>query len=169
MSIEANNLLDLSPLVRNERGIGIALPMNKDQHLLRLLPAILLRQPPRALGQDAQAREEQDGGDHLQGPRKPKGRLATDEAAPVADEEHDGNAPRDGPLLHADEPAALRGGRQLRDVHRNLRRADAYGQAVDDPPDDEHGDVYGCGDDYAADDPAKALSVDRVVFLGIPA
>ena len=55
--------------------------------------------------------------------------------------EHDHDTPGDGPLLAANETATLGRRRNLRDVDRDLSRADTNGQTVDDTTHNQHGDV----------------------------
>lgn len=73
------------------------------------------------------------------------------------------DAPGDGPLLHANETAALGRRSNLRDVDRDLRRADTNAEAVDDATDDEHGDVLRCSSDNRANDPDDCTEHDGLL------
>lgn len=73
------------------------------------------------------------------------------------------DAPGDGPLLHANETAALRRRSDLRDVDRDLRRADTNAEAVDDATDDEHGDVLRRSGDNRANDPDDCTEHDSLL------
>jgi len=61
----------------------------------------------------------------------------------------------DSPLLRANKTAALGWWCDLRDVDRDLCRADTNAEPIDDTADDEHGDVLRGRDDDAADDPGN--------------
>jgi hypothetical protein len=65
-----------------------------------------------------------------------------------------------GPLLHADKPTTLGWRGDLRDVDRNLSRADTNAEAVDDATDDKHGDVLRGSRDGRANDPDHSADHD---------
>jgi hypothetical protein len=68
--------------------------------------------------------------------------------------------PGDGPLLKTDELSSFAWRRNLRNVDRNLGRADANTEAVDYTTNDEHGDVLRGTDDDASDDPNDGSNLD---------
>jgi hypothetical protein len=59
----------------------------------------------------------------------------------------------DGPLLKTDEFSSLAWKRDFGDIDRDLGRADADTEAVDNTANDEHGDVLRGADDDASNDP----------------
>lgn len=61
--------------------------------------------------------------------------------------------PSDGPLLSADELSSHAGRGHLREIDRNLGRADADTEAIDYAADDKHGNVLRGADDNASNDP----------------
>lgn len=84
--------------------------------------------------------------------------IDTDKGATIGDIVHDENTPGDGPLLGADQTAALGGRCDLRDIDGDLGGADADGDAVDDAANDEHGDVLGGTDQDGPDAPELVVS-----------
>jgi hypothetical protein len=154
------DILNLLQLRRHKRMVRIPLPMHKRQHSVTIFPAVLAREPARRLGKQDHHAAQEEGGQHLQAPGDaPRGSavvvrpVAADEGAAVGHVVHDEDAPGDGPLLEADEAAALRGRGDLGDVDGDLGGLDAHAEAVDHAADAEHGDVLGRGADDGADDP----------------
>ena len=164
LTLDVKPVLDLLELASNQSAVRVAFSVSKDEDGLALLPAVLCGKPTRRLRKKHHTEEENDSRDHLESPRNTEGGGgAFDEAAAVGDVEHDHDAPGDGPLLRADETTALGGRSELRDVDRDLGRADAYAEAVDDATDDEHGDVLRRRDDDAPDDPDDGAEHDGLL------
>jgi len=66
----------------------------------------------------------------LKTPWQSEGGLTVEEGTAVANEEHDENAPRDGPLLKSDKTATLGGRSQFGDVHGDLSGAYPHRKSV---------------------------------------
>lgn len=115
--------------------------MHKRQHLVSLLPTVLLGKPTWGLGQKEQRNAQEDSGNHLQAPGKPERSVAVDIGTAIANEIHDQDAPCDGPLLKRDDTATLGWWRDLGDVDRYLSRTDTDTETVDNTTDDQHWNV----------------------------
>jgi hypothetical protein len=140
LSLEFTHVLNLSKLGLDEVVFQIVMSMNKSENLMAVLPSILLCEPAGRLWQNEEAEEEQNGGNHLKTPWQSESGVATNEGATARNIEHDENAPN-CPLLCAHYKSSLTWSRKLRDVDRNLCRADTNGQAVDESSHDEHANI----------------------------
>lgn len=73
--------------------------------------------------------------------------------------EHDHDTPGNGPLLETNQTTTLGWRCDLRDIDRNLSRADTHAEAVDDTTNDQHGNVLGGADNDRTNTPVERTLV----------
>lgn len=87
--LDSDPFSDFVEFADNEGAIGIAVTMGESKDCASLLPTILGCQPAGRFREEDHAEEEQDGGDHLQGPRSTESASSMNERTSIADVEHD--------------------------------------------------------------------------------
>jgi hypothetical protein len=73
---------------------------------------------------------------------------------------HDQDTPSNSPLLRSDNTTTLRRRRKLRNIHRDLRRADTNSHAIDQSPDNKHTNVLRSARDDGTDHPDRASNLN---------
>ena len=173
LAFEFAHVFDVFEFLDHEGAVRVAFAVHEGEYGVAFFPAIFAREPTRGFGEEAHADEEQDRGDHLHAPRDPERGGALDFGAAIGYVEHLGidqlglseinfnhkynhDAPGDCPLLSPHQTAPFAWWGQFGDVHRDLGRADADTETVDEAADYQHANVLGCTNDDGANDPVDA-------------
>ena len=89
VTLEFAHVLDVLELSGNKRAVGVAFTVNKRQHGVTVLPAILASKPTRGFREETHSEEQEHRRDHLQAPGDSEGCHAIDERGAVRNVEHD--------------------------------------------------------------------------------
>lgn len=84
-ALELAHLLDFLQFAQDEGRVDVAFAVDEGEDVVAVFPAVLSGQPTRRLGERDHAEEEQDGGDHLEGPGDTESLGAIEEGAAVGD------------------------------------------------------------------------------------
>ena len=120
VAFELAHVFNLLEFALDKAMVAVAFTVNESEDIMTFFPTVASSEPTGRLWREEQSDEENHGRNHLEAPRQAEGCIASDEAAAVADVEHDEDSPGDGPLLCADDEASFGWWCKLRNIDRDL-------------------------------------------------
>lgn len=84
-AFELAHFLDFLQLAQDERRVVITVGVHESENVVAVFPAVFAGQPAGGFREGDHAKEEADGGDHLQSPRDTESLGAIEVGAPVGD------------------------------------------------------------------------------------